>query len=205
LEAFGRATTGRRGPSFSASRPISTPLAIAKSGSFTSLGTTTRPDWFTNADQELNFLGTVGGRLGNTITLAVGLWDRRLRVWRSQRRYHRNFVNARLNYCHLSELLRQPWVVPDVDTYLADYAERVLCLRRNTGSRVAASPPPTPSSFVHHAGWSYDARHPTVGVAVSDSGRKQRFVDWQLNCFRDDQSCRVASPTRRNEVSGGRR
>jgi outer membrane immunogenic protein len=42
--------------------------AIAKGESFTSLGTTTRPDWFTNADQELNFLGTVRGRLGYTIT-----------------------------------------------------------------------------------------------------------------------------------------
>jgi outer membrane immunogenic protein len=40
--------------------------AIAKSESFTSLGT--KVDWFTNADQELNFLGTVRGRLGYTIT-----------------------------------------------------------------------------------------------------------------------------------------
>ena len=42
--------------------------SIAKSESFTSLGTTTRPDWLTSADQELNFLGTVRGRLGYTIT-----------------------------------------------------------------------------------------------------------------------------------------
>jgi outer membrane immunogenic protein len=41
--------------------------AIAKSESLTSLGTTTRPDWFTSADQELKFLGTVRGRLGYTI------------------------------------------------------------------------------------------------------------------------------------------
>jgi outer membrane immunogenic protein len=41
---------------------------IAKSESLTALGTTTRPDWFTSADQELNFLGTVRGRLGYTIT-----------------------------------------------------------------------------------------------------------------------------------------
>jgi len=41
---------------------------IAKSESLTVLGTTTRPDWFTSADQQLNFLGTVRGRLGYTIT-----------------------------------------------------------------------------------------------------------------------------------------
>jgi outer membrane immunogenic protein len=40
---------------------------IAKSDSFTALGTTTRPDWFTSADQALNFLGTVRGRLGFTM------------------------------------------------------------------------------------------------------------------------------------------
>jgi outer membrane immunogenic protein len=40
--------------------------AIAKSQSVTSPGTTV--DWFTSADQELNFLGTVRGRLGYTIT-----------------------------------------------------------------------------------------------------------------------------------------
>jgi outer membrane immunogenic protein len=41
---------------------------IAKSASLTVPGTTTRPDWFTSADQQLNFLGTVRGRLGFTIT-----------------------------------------------------------------------------------------------------------------------------------------